>query len=216
MVKKYIRAGVIFCSTALALSTGLAMDIFPTAISTSTAYAMKQLVGELRQEDFSYKGIALLEEADVDKLEKLDDVYLFDSEMLYMGESVRRYMYDKDVIIYVSTETNKVVEIIVRNKKYIARDNVTYGALSYTLIKAYGHGVKKQIAGQECYLYESPQFPQMKFIVELDGENYYMTGIRMTTLPLDGSELFNKNIRESISADGWERDRPKFNFGVKK
>lgn len=177
------------------------------------AFAMKQPVGALQKDDFSYKGIYLGETVDLATLEGLDDELLFDSDIKYMNMDLKQYTYDKGVEIIVEKDTGKVLEIAVRNKKHVFRDRVTYGALAYSLIKAYGYGKRQLVAGQECNIYRSPEFPNMRLVIELDGEHYYLTGVRMTMLALDGKELFDKYGWMNNKMETWEEvNKDKFSF----
>lgn len=178
-----------------------------------SALAAKHPVGALQKEDFSYKGIALSEIAEASVLESLEDELLYDNDMSYMNMEVKRYTYDDGVEIFVEKNTGMVLEIAVRNKKHIFRDKVTYGSLSYALVKAYGHGKRQLVAGQECNIYQSPAFPGMRFVIELDGENHYLTGVRMTTLALDSQELFERYGWMNNRMESWEEmNKDRFSF----
>lgn len=189
------------------------LAIILSLLSCCTVMAVKAPLGMLQKDDFTYKGITLLETVDTATLEALEDELLYDTDMKYMNKDLKQYTYDKGVEIIVEKDTGKVVEISVRNKKHVFRDSVTYGALAYTLMKAYGRGERQLVAGQVCNIYQSPRFPGVRLVIELDSEHYYLTGVRMTALALDSQELFDKYGWMNNKMETWEEiNKDKFSF----
>lgn len=174
----------------------------------------KQKIGELQQSDFGYNGVCLLDTAD--KLDLWQEKPMFETDMVYDEMRVKRYTYDHDVTVYVSDKDNKIIEITLGGKRYELRNGVKYGTLKTLLMATYGKYVPMKIEGIPCYIYESEKFPGLHFVVELDSDNFFLTGVRLTTLPVEEDKPFRMYTPPDEDPADWDKDYHgvRYNFRV--
>ncbi|MBO5514678.1 MAG: hypothetical protein J5963_01070, partial [Schwartzia sp.] len=84
--------------------------------------------GRVLPEDFVVRGVALGEVADEAAIEKAFGAPLFDTEKSVFGIRVKYYTFQQKFSVGVSVSTGKVVDIVIEDHDYAARDGVRYGA----------------------------------------------------------------------------------------
>ena len=147
----------------------------------------------LQAKDFSCRGVALGD--DESKLKKAFGEPVFDKNMSVYGLPVRQYVYKDGFTVKVNAHTNRVVDIVIRNKTYKARNDIRYGSTPYWLQKTYGDGERQLIEGVIYQVYTRQDEPHERLLCELDPEDSSLRTMRITALPLNEDE-----------ADAWAVD----------
>ena len=84
-------------------------------------------------EDFSVRGVTLGETADEKILEKAFGAPLFDTDKSVFGIRVKYYTFKKKFSVGVAASTGKVVDIVIEDQSYSAREDVRYGATPHRI-----------------------------------------------------------------------------------
>lgn len=160
---------------------------------SATALAAKK-TGSLQPEDFTYKGVALGDNA-ASLTEKLGEAD-FDTDIVVLDQTVKAYIYGSDLKIAVDPRNNKVVAILCKDKDYKAREGVTYGSTRAKLLQVYGKGDKLKRDGDIYYVYRNPEDEKQKLMLSLDTVNYYVESFLITSLPLTEEEQAEYDMGE--------------------
>ena len=114
--------------------------------------ASAEAAGNVQDIDFTCKGVSLgMREADI------KDAFgkeLFSEERMVMGIHMRYMTYDKGYTVGVAVRTGKVLDIVIKDKDYIARDGVKYGATEWKIEQTYGKANREFIDGGKAYIYK--------------------------------------------------------------
>ena len=159
--------------------------------------ASAEAAGNVQDIDFTCKGISLgMREADI------KDAFgkeLFSEERMVMGIYMRYMTYDKGYTIGVAVRTGKVLDIVIKDKDYVARDGVKYGATAWKIEQTYGKANRTFIDGGKAYIYRHPEHKRRKLLLMIDTMDNYLLSWRITELPLDGKEA-----DEMETTDDWD------------
>ena len=178
------RGFVLFCSLVILLS-------FPSAVFAAKGQ------GHLEEVDFSCRGVYL-----GDTEEKLLEVFgapLYDKQIGVYGIAVKYYSFGRDIDIGVSVRTHKVVDILIKGRKYKARGGVRYGATSYKITKTFGAKERTLLDGVIYYIYEHPDRHYDRLMLAVDSEKGSLASFRITSLPLTDEEADRMAIEDDVS-----------------
>jgi hypothetical protein len=139
-------------------------------------------------EDFSVRGVTLGETADEKILEKAFGAPLFDTDKSVFGIRVKYYTFKKKFSVGVAASTGKVVDIVIEDQSYSAREDVRYGATPHRISSVYGPKEREQIGGLTWNIYENPEKPGQKLMLEIEPETWILVSWRITSLPLTEDE----------------------------
>ena len=139
-------------------------------------------------EDFSVRGVTLGETADEKQLEKAFGAPLFDTDKSVFGIRVKYYTFKKKYSVGVAASTGKVVDIVIEDQGYSAREDVRYGATPHRIAAVYGSKERKQLNGLTWNIYENPEKPGQKLMLEIEPETWILVSWRLTSLPLTEEE----------------------------
>ena len=140
--------------------------------------------GRVLPEDFVVRGVALGEAADEAAIAKAFGTPLFDTEKSVFGIRVKYYTFKKKFSVGVSVSTGKVVDIVIEDHDYAARDGVRYGATPHRIAAVYGKKDREQIAGLTWNVYRNPEKPGQKLMIEVEPGTWILASWRLTSLPL--------------------------------
>lgn len=152
-----------------------------------------EAAGKVQDEDFSCRGVSL-GDTEAQLLEKFG-MPLFDKDVTRQGVPVKVYTFKKHYEAAVNRKTGKVVEFVIGDDYYTARDGIRFGATSYWIRHTYGQKDRQMIDGEICYVYARNGQPHERLVLTVDAEQGYLTGMRITSLPLTDEE-----------AEQWELD----------
>ena len=144
--------------------------------------------GRVLPEDFVVRGVALGEVADEAAIEKAFGAPLFDTEKSVFGIRVKYYTFKKKFSVGVSVSTGKVVDIVIEDHDYAARDGVRYGATPHRIASVYGRKDREQIGGLTWNVYANPEKPGQKLMLEVEPGTWILSSWRLTSLPLTEEE----------------------------
>ena len=132
---------------------------------------------------FSYKGIKLGDDYQsmTDKIGKPR----FDLSKLIAGTMVTYYMYKDDTKIGFDTIHNQVVDIQIGDKNYVDVNGIKIGATPYKMQNVYGKSTRTMLGGKLFYIYVNEKDKQEKLLLQLDPDEGYLTGFRITNLIVD-------------------------------
>ncbi len=153
----------------------------------------------LENSDFSCRGIYL-----GDSEEKMLAVFGepdFDKQVGVYGIGVIYYSFPKGLDVGVSVRRREVVDILIRDKEYQARAGVRYGATPYKIRTTYGEKGRAMLDGVIYYIYEHPEKPQERLLLEVDSENGSLRSFRITSLPLTTDEADRRAQEDEVSSD---------------
>ncbi len=140
--------------------------------------------GRVLPEDFVVRGVALGEVADEAAIAKAFGTPLFDTEKSVFGIRVKYYTFKKKFSVGVSVSTGKVVDIVIEDHDYTARDGVRYGATPHRIAAVYGKKDREQIGGLTWNVYRNPEKPGQKLMIEVEPGTWILASWRLTSLPL--------------------------------
>ncbi|MCR5559476.1 MAG: hypothetical protein K6F62_03845 [Schwartzia sp.] len=149
-------------------------------------------------EDFGSRGILLGETVTEEQMTKAFGAPLFDNDRSVFGIHVRYYQFKKNIQIGVLMKDNTVCDIIIKDEDYIGRDGVRYGATPYKIEHTYGKCSRTLIEGHTWYIYNNPNAPRQKLMIEMLAGVYTLQTWRITSLPVTLEEA------ESYDEDSWE------------
>ncbi|MBQ7479106.1 MAG: hypothetical protein IJT01_09485 [Selenomonadaceae bacterium] len=153
----------------------------------------------LEDSDFSCRGIHL-----GDSGEKMLAAFgepSFDKQVSVYGIGVVYYSFPKGMDVGVSVRKREVVDILIRDRDYQARAGVRYGATSYKIRTAYGEKGRTMLDGVIYYIYEHPEKPRERLLLEVDSENGSLLSFRITSLPLTDEEADRRAEEDDVSSD---------------
>lgn len=171
--------------------------------------------GRVLPEDFVVRGVALGEVADEAAIEKAFGAPLFDTEKSVFGIRVKYYTFKKKFSVGVAVATGKVVDIVIEDHDYAARESVRYGATPHRIATVYGSKEREQIGGLTWNVYRNPEKPGQKLMLEVEPGTWILVSWRLTSLPLTEEDAdlgggededwqsadFNAHILESKDID---------------
>lgn len=159
--------------------------------------------GRVLPEDFVVRGVALGEAADEAAIAKAFGTPLFDTEKSVFGIRVKYYTFKKKFSVGVSVSTGKVVDIVIEDHDYAARDGVRYGATPHRIAAVYGKKDREQIAGLTWNVYRNPEKPGQKLMIEVEPGTWILSSWRLTSLPLteEDADLGDGEEEDWQSAD---------------
>ena len=140
---------------------------------------------------FSYKGIKLGDDYQA-MTEKIGNPR-FDLSKLVAGTMVTYYVYKDDTKIGLDTIQNRVVDMQIGNKNYVDAHGIQIGATPYKMQSIYGKSIKTMLGGKILYIYMNVKNKQEKLLLQLDPDQGYLTGFRITNLIIDE----NSDIKKS-------------------
>lgn len=147
----------------------------------------------LQDADFSCRGVAL-----GDTQETLFQVWgepLFDKTETRQGVSVKVYVYKDDYTAAVD-KSSHVVDFIIKNDRYEARNGIRLGATSYWIQKTYGKAERQHIDGEAYYVYTRKDHPHDHLLLGVDSQDGYLTSWRITSLPISEAEAEKRALEE--------------------
>lgn len=147
----------------------------------------------LQDADFSCRGVAL-----GDTQETLFKVWgepLFDKTETRQGVSVKVYVYKDDYTAAVD-KSGHVVDFIIKNDRYEARNGIRLGATSYWIQKTYGKAERQHIDGEAYYVYTRKDHPHDHLLLGVDSQDGYLTSWRITSLPISEAEAEKRALEE--------------------
>ena len=144
--------------------------------------------GRVLPEDFVVRGVTLGETADEAAIAKAFGTPLFDTEKSVFGIRVKYYTFKKKFSVGVSVSTGKVVDIVIEDHDYAAREGVRYGATPHRIAAVYGKNEREQIAGLTWNVYRNPEKPGQKLMIEIEPGTWILVSWRLTSLPLTEEE----------------------------
>jgi len=142
--------------------------------------------GHVEPGDFSCRGVFLGDGEN--KLLASFGEPLYDKQISVYGMAVVYYSFGRDLEVGVSARTRKVVDLLVRDRKYRARSGVRYGATPYKIRAVYGEKERTMLDGVIFYIYDHPQKKGERLLLEVDPEDGHLLSFRMTSLPLTEEE----------------------------
>lgn len=161
--------------------------------------------GALQPEDFTFRGVALGDTADVMR-EKLGEPD-FDTDIIVLGESVKCYVYSAELKVCVDPRYDKVVAVLCKDKNYKGREDVTYGSTKAKLMQVYGKYEKLKRDGDIYYYYVNPEDEKQKLMFVMETTNFYVESLLLTSLPLTEEEEADYDLGEfPEEMDGSQED----------
>ena len=144
--------------------------------------------GRVLPEDFVVRGVALGEPEDLEQISKAFGKPLFDNEKSMFGIRVKYYTFKKKFSVGVSVSTGKVVDIVIEDKDYAARADVRYGATPHRIAAIYGKKDRVRLNGLTWHIYENPEHPTQRMMLEVEPGTWSLVSWRLTSLPLTEEE----------------------------
>lgn len=144
--------------------------------------------GRVLPEDFVVRGVALGEVADEAMMAKAFGAPLFDTEKSVFGIRVKYYTFKKKFSVGVSVATGKVVDIVIEDHDYMAREDVRYGATPHRIAAVYGSKERERVGGLTWNIYKNPEKPGQKLMLEIEPGDWILVSWRLTSLPLTEEE----------------------------
>ncbi len=150
-------------------------------------------VSKLQDADFSCRGVALGDTEET--LFKVWGEPLFDKTETRQGVSVKVYVY-KDNYTAAVDKSGRVVDFIIKNDRYEARNGIRLGATSYWIQKTYGKAERQRIDGAAYYVYTRKDHPHDHLLLGVDTQDGYLTSWRITSLPISDAEAAKRALEE--------------------
>lgn len=162
-------------------------------------HGMAKESAHLEDSDFSCRGIHL-----GDSEEKMLAAFGepdFDKQVGVYGIGVIYYSFPKGLDVGVSVRRREVVDILIHDKNYQARAGVRYGATPHKIRTTYGEKGRTMLDGVIYYIYEHPEKPRERLLLEVDSENGSLRSFRITSLPLTTDEADRRAQEDEVSSD---------------
>lgn len=135
--------------------------------------------------DFGAKGIML---GEIPKdIEKFFGEILFDNYRLVYDYKIKYITFDHGYVVGLDND-GRVVDIIIKDYDYCARDGVRYGATSGKICKVFGKVKRQFIDGKIWYIYKKEEDDYSRLMIEVDAGNGSLISWRITSLPLSAEE----------------------------
>jgi len=147
-------------------------------------------------EDFSCRGV-YLGTAEAEMLKVFGEP-MFDKDKNVYGQKVKYYEYKDDITVGVSG--GKVVDFLIKNEKYEARDGIRYGATAYYIRKVFGEKERTMLDGTVYYIYDNPANGRERLLIESADDEGTLKSMRITSLPLTDEEA------DEFAIEDWETD----------
>ena len=144
--------------------------------------------GRVLPEDFAVRGVVLDEPTDEVRLIDVFGPVLFDDEKSVFGFRVKYYTFKKKYVVGIAPSTGRVVDIVIEDRDYAARDGVRYGATPYRIREVYGSKERTQIGGLTWYVFTNPDRPKERLMLEAEPGTWMLVSWRLTSLPLTEEE----------------------------
>ena len=139
----------------------------------------------LQDADFSCRGAML--GASEAELFKAWGEPLFDRTEIRQGVTVKVYVY-KDHYEAAVDKSGHVVDFLIKNDRYEARNGIRLGATSYWIQKTYGKTERQRLDGAAYYIYTREGHPHDHLLLGIDAQDGYLTSMRITSLKLTDEE----------------------------
>lgn len=153
--------------------------------------------GHLEDLDFSCKGVML--GATEKEVFQVFGEPLYDQQRHVHGKAVVYYIYDKGYEVGISVKNRCVVDFIIKDENYQARDGIRYGATPYKITLTYGKNKRQQLEDGVYYIYERPCCSEERLVLEMDDDNNFLKSFRITSLPLKEDDFWE--AEEALSND---------------
>ena len=161
--------------------------------------AAKMAPGVIK-EDFGCKGVMLGEKVDLPKMEKAFGKVLFDKERSVFGLKIKYYVFRYGIEVGANS-AEKIVDIVIKDEEYQARNGVRYGATSAKIARVFGQKASKEfIGGQIWCIFLHPEEKYSRLLLEMDTEKNALASFRITSLPLTDEEADERAIND----EEWE------------
>ena len=177
------RAGAL---VALAFFLLLPIAVAQPAAADPSAAGSPLVSSQLQPEDFICRGITI--GATQAEVEQVFGKPLFEKDVRIQGVLVKVCDYAEDFKIGYAVRTGRVIDIVIRNRKYTARNGVRYGATSGWIQQTYGKSKREMLDGVLFYIYADPANPYQHLMLETDSVDGHLTVMRITGLPLTEAE----------------------------
>lgn len=171
--------------------------VFMMALSGS-ALAAKRAAG-VYADDYGCKGIMLDSVPNTEQLEKAFGKILFDRDVSVFGLKVKYYFFKHGIEVGVNS-SGKVVDIVVKDEEYQARDGVRYGSTPAKIIRVFGKTDRHFIGGRIWYIFERQEEKYHRLMIEMDTEKNVLESFRITLLPLTDEEADERAMQD----EEWE------------
>ncbi|MBQ9377501.1 MAG: hypothetical protein IJU05_06855 [Schwartzia sp.] len=139
-------------------------------------------------EDFAARGVALGEAVDEARLVEAFGPVLFNNEKSVFGFRVKYYNFKKKFVVGVVPATGRVVDIVIEDRDYAARDGLRYGATPHRIKEVYGSKERTRIGGLTWYVFTDPENPHKRLMMESEPGTWILVSWRLTSLPLTEEE----------------------------
>ncbi len=166
---------------------GMSLAVFALLLLWASLAAAKP-AGRVLPEDFAVRGVALGDVADEARLAEAFGAPLFDNEKSVFGFRVKYYTFKKRYVVGVAPATGKVVDIVIEDQDYAARDGVRYGATAHRIAQVYGSAERTQLGGLTWYILPAPDSPRKRLLLEAEPDTWMLVSWRLTSLPLTEEE----------------------------
>ncbi|MGP1366184.1 MAG: hypothetical protein ACTTKW_02515 [Schwartzia sp. (in: firmicutes)] len=140
-------------------------------------------------EDFSCRGVAIGEEATEAALTEAFGAALFDQERSVFGLRVKYYTFRDDFVVGVTPKDGRVVDIVIKSRDYAGRCGVRCGATPYKITQVFGKVERQFIDGVTWYIYQNPDAPEERLMLEAELPGATLLSWRITSLPLTEEEM---------------------------
>ena len=151
----------------------------------------------VRTEDFSCRGVVLGEH--LEGHEKLMGRRLFDNDRSVFGQRIKYITYRNGYVVGVDKD-DIVVDIVVTDHDYTARDGVRYGATLSKIHRVFGDCPREVIEGQTWHIFANPDRPEQRLMLEIDTDTRSLYSWRITSLPLTFEEAEQREKHD----DEWQ------------
>ena len=170
-----------------------------------TAKRKKGDPGALQPSDFTYKGLALGD--DTEKMRKCLGEPDFDQLYSIHGIQVRYFIYGRKLRVGVFEPIGappRVVDIVIRDDGYKARNGVRYGSTPYHVFETYGKAQRQPIDERLYYVFEDEGPGHKRLLLEYQAPENIVISWRITSLPLSDAEAdrrYDEFLNAAVATD---------------
>ena len=104
----------------------------------------------------------------------------------------------------VAVSTGQVVDIVIEDQSYSAREDVRYGATPHRIATVYGSKEREQVGGLTWNIYRNPEKPGQKLMLEIEPETWILVSWRLTSLPLTEEEADLGGMEEDWQSNDFD------------